>query len=328
MLKNIAVLIGGYSGEYPVSLQSGQTVYEHIPKEKYQVYKVLITLDIWVVLDAHSDKKYPIDKRDFSTQINGQKITFDFIFNVIHGPPCENGQLLAYFELLNIPHSAADFYTMALTFNKKDCLAVAQKYAIPTATSYYLRKGERHDIQQVIQKVGLPCFVKPNSGGSSLGISKVLKKQDFQEALQKAFECDKEVLIESFLEGTEVSVGVITYKGAVRVLPITEIVPQNDFFDFQAKYSGASQEITPARISEIQKQQLTEVAKRLYEKLGMKGFSRSEFILVGDTPYFLEINTIPGMTPQSILPQQAKAAGIGLQELLCDTIDSNLKNEK
>lgn len=318
--KNIAVLMGGYSGEYPISIESAKTVYEKIPKEKYNVYKVLITKEKWVLLEENSKKEYPIDKRDFSAKKNGKNLKFDFIFNVIHGEPCENGQLIAYFELLKIPHSSDDFYKMALTFNKKNCLAVAEKYGIKTAKSYFLKKGEKYNIENIIQKIGLPCFVKPNNGGSSLGASKVVQKENLEKALEKAFSCDENILIERFLEGKEVSVGVITYQGKVKVLPITEMIPDNDFFDFTAKYKGKSKEITPAKISETQKENIIKTAQTLYEKLGMQGFSRSEFILIKDTPYFLEMNTIPGMTPQSILPQQAKAAGISLEALLCDRI--------
>ena len=325
MKKNIAVLMGGYSCEYPISLQSGAVVYKHIPKDIYTVYKVLITKEKWVVLDD-CNKEYAINRHDFSAYINNNTIIFDFVFNVIHGSPCENGQLLAYFELLNLAHSSADFYTMALTFNKRDCLAVAQKYGVQTAKSYYLNKNDAYDLQKIVEQVGLPCFVKPNNGGSSLGMSKVFQKQDLPKAFAKAFQHDKDLLIESFLEGIEVSVGVIPYQNDIKVLPITEIVPENDFFDFQAKYQGKAKEITPARISPQQRENVIKTAQYLYKKLNMKGFSRSEFILVGDKPYFLEINSIPGMTEQSILPQQAQKAGIPLQALLCDVIESNLES--
>jgi D-alanine-D-alanine ligase len=320
MKKNIAVIMGGYSSEVAISIKSGTVVHQHIDLEKYIPYRVHILKDRWVVLD-NNDTEYSIDKNDFSTHIAGEKIIFDFIFNVIHGTPGEDGTLLAYFDLLNIPYSSAPFYQMALTFNKRDCLSVAQNYGIPTATSVYLNHGDSYDTKAILAKVGLPCFVKPNKAGSSFGISKVHKEEDFEKALHTAFDEDHEILIESFLDGKEVSVGVIQYQGKIVVLPITEIVSENDFFDYEAKYEGKSEEITPARISDIQKENVEKAAKHLYKSLQMSGFSRSEFIFMGDTPYFLEMNTVPGMTEHSLLPQQAAIAGIPLKDLLTDTIE-------
>lgn len=316
--------MGGYSSEYKISIKSGGVVERHIDKELFVSYRVHILKDKWVVLDAN-DKEYAIDKHDFSTTIDNKKLSFDCVFNVIHGTPGEDGTILAYFDLLNIPYSSAPFYQMALTFNKRDCLSVAKNYGINTAVSYYLNKGDTFDIDEIIEKVGLPCFVKPNNAGSSFGISKVNDKEAFLPALETAFNEDSEILIESFLNGVEVSVGVIQYKGEVVVLPITEIVSENDFFDYEAKYLGKSQEITPARISEVQKNNVSKAAKLLYEFLNMKGFSRSEFIFIGDVPYFLEMNTVPGMTEESLLPQQASCAGIELKDLITDTIFRSLK---
>ncbi|MGB2128683.1 MAG: D-alanine--D-alanine ligase [Flavicella sp.] len=320
MKKIIAVIMGGYSSEVAISLKSGNVVFQHIDCEKYSPYKVHILENKWVVLDTE-ENEYPIDKNDFSTNILGRKINFDFIFNVIHGTPGEDGTLLAYFDLLNIPYSSAPFYQMALTFNKRDCLSVAKNFGMQTATSVYLNKGDNYKESEIIDKVGLPCFVKPNKAGSSFGISKVHKVEDFETALATAFKEDNEILIESFLAGKEVSVGVIQYQEKIVVLPITEIVSENDFFDYEAKYEGKSEEITPARISDIQKENVEKAAKHLYKSLQMSGFSRSEFIFVGDTPYFLEMNTVPGMTEHSLLPQQAAIAGIPLKELLTDTIE-------
>ncbi len=320
MKKNIAVIMGGYSSEYKISITSGTVVYKNINTSLFNPYQVHILQDKWVALD-NDGNEYPINKHDFSTKINGSKLTFDFIFNVIHGAPGEDGSLLAYFDLLNIPYSSAPFYQMALTFNKRDCLSVVKNYGINTATSYYLNEGDSFDIDTILDKVGIPCFVKPNNAGSSFGISKVNTKEAFLPALETAFKEDSEILIESFLNGTEVSVGVIQYKNETIVLPITEIVSENDFFDYEAKYEGKSQEITPARISETQLENVTKTAKHIYKALNMSGFSRSEFIFIEDEPYFLEMNTVPGMTEASLLPQQAKAAGISLEALLTDTIE-------
>ena len=262
-----------------------------------------------------------IDKNDFSVTINGNKITFDCVFNAIHGTPGEDGLMQAYFELLNIPQTSCDYYQAALTFNKRDLLSVLKPYGIKTATSYYLNKGDAIHTDEIVTKVGLPCFVKPNKAGSSFGISKVKTAAELPIAIEVAYKEDNEIIIESFLDGTEVSVGVINYKGTITVLPITEIVSENDFFDYEAKYLGKSQEITPARISNEMTQKVSEIAKRAYEVLKMKGFSRSEFIIVNDEPHMLEMNTIPGLTTESLIPQQAKAAGISLKDLFTNAIE-------
>ena len=324
MKKNIAIVMGGYSSEVNISLTSGNVVYNHLNKEKYNSFRVHILKEKWVALDA-SNTEYAIDKNDFSFVLGGKKITFDCVFNAIHGAPGENGMLLAYFNLINLKHTSASFYQMALTFNKRDTLSVVKEYGIKTAVSVYLNKGDVIDLDKIIAKVGLPCFIKPNNAGSSYGISKAHTKTEMLPALEKAYKEDSEILIESFLDGPEVSVGVIQYKGAIKVLPITEIVSENDFFDYEAKYEGKSQEITPARISEEIKIKVEEVAKKVYSILNMSGFSRSEFILVNDEPHFLEMNTVPGLTEESILPQQAQAAGISLNELFENAIESALK---
>jgi D-alanine-D-alanine ligase len=227
----------------------------------------------------------------------------------------------AYFELLGIPQSSCDYYQSALTFNKRDLLSVLKPYGIKTAISYYLNKGDVINTDEIIKKVGLPCFVKPNKAGSSFGISKVKTASELPIAIEVAYKEDNEIIIESFLDGTEVSVGVINYKGEIKVLPITEIVSDNDFFDYEAKYEGKSQEITPAKISDELTQKVGETAKRAYEVLKMKGFSRSEFIIVHNEPYMLEMNTIPGLTTESLIPQQAKAAGISLEDLFTNAIE-------
>lgn len=321
MKKNIAIVMGGYSSEVNISLTSGNVVYNNLDKEKYNSFRVHILKDKWVALDD-SENEYPIDKNDFSFVLGDKKITFDCVFNAIHGAPGENGMLLAYFNLINLKHTSAPFYQMALTFNKRDTLSVVKEYGVKTAVSVYLNKGDVVDLDKIIAKVGLPCFIKPNNAGSSYGISKAHTKAEILPALEKAYKEDSEILIESFLDGPEVSVGVIEYKGEIKVLPITEIVTENDFFDYEAKYEGKSQEITPARISEEIKIKVEEIAKKVYSILNMSGFSRSEFILVDNEPHFLEMNTVPGLTESSILPQQAQVAGILLKELFDNAIES------
>ena len=319
-MKNIAIIMGGYSSEYKISLISGNVVYQFLDKTKYNGFRIHIFKEKWVYVDPN-DAEFPIDKNDFSVTVDGNKITFDCVFNAIHGTPGEDGLMQAYFELLHIPQTSCDYYQAALTFNKRDLLSVLKPYGIKTATSYYLNKGDAINTDEIVAKVGLPCFVKPNKAGSSFGISKVKTIDELPNAIEVAYKEDNEIIIESFLDGTEVSVGVINYKGKVTVLPITEIVSDNDFFDYEAKYLGKSQEITPARISDEMTQKVSEIAKRAYEVLKMKGFSRSEFILVNGEPHMLEMNTIPGLTTESLIPQQAKAAGISLEDLFTNAIE-------
>jgi D-alanine-D-alanine ligase len=323
MKKNIAIIMGGYSSEVHISIKSGNVVYNYLNKEKYTPFRVLILKEKWVVLDA-AENEYLIDKNDFSFVLDGKHVVFDCVFNAIHGAPGENGQILAYLDLINLKHTSAPFYQMALTFNKRDTLSVLKTFGIKAATSMYLNKGDVIQIDQIIEKVGLPCFIKPNNAGSSYGISKAHAHKDILPAIAIALKEDSEILIESFLDGTEVSVGIIQYEGKTKVLPITEIVSENDFFDYQAKYEGKSQEVTPARISNAQQKKLEETAKKIYKVLNISGFSRAEFIFVDEEPYFLEINTVPGFTEESILPQQAKAAGISLEALFENAIETAL----
>ena len=322
MQKNIAIVMGGYSSEAEISLKSGDVVYNSLDANKYALYKVYIFKDRWFVkLDA---QEYKIDKDDFSFVKKDIKVNFDCVFNAIHGNPGENGALVAYFDLLGIKHTSAPFYQMSLTFNKRDTLSVVKEYGIQTANSYYMHQRDKINTVNIIKKVGLPCFVKPNRSGSSFGISKVYKEENLEDAILKACKEDEEILIESFLDGKEVSVGVIEYQGKIEVLPITEIVSENDFFDYEAKYKGKSKEITPARISDVEKKKVINTARKVYRVLNMSGFSRSEFILVDGEPYFLEINTVPGMTEESLLPQQAKEASISLTDLFDNAIQMAL----
>ncbi|MCK0158430.1 D-alanine--D-alanine ligase [Cellulophaga sp. F20128] len=324
MKKNIAIIMGGYSKEYNISLKSGNVVYKFLDDATYNKYKIHIFKDKWVYVDANENEQ-AVDKSDFSIVIDGKKLKFDCIFNAIHGTPGEDGYLQAYFELVGLPQTACNFYQAALTFNKRDLLSVLKPYGIASAKSYYLNKGDAVNEDAIISKLGLPCFVKANKAGSSFGISKVHTKEALLPAIENAYEADDEIIIEAFLDGTEVSVGVITYQGKTKVLPITEIVTENDFFDYEAKYEGKSQEITPARISKEQEEKVSNIAKRVYEILKMKGYSRSEFIFVDNEPYMLEMNTTPGLTEESILPQQAAAAGISLAQLFDSAIKEALR---
>ncbi|WP_034229544.1 D-alanine--D-alanine ligase [Aquimarina pacifica] len=322
-MKNIAILMGGYSSEFEISIQSGNVVYKNLNRNKYVPFRIHITQKDWYYVDDN-DQKHAIDKNDFSLMLGTSKITFDAAFNTVHGSPGEDGLLQAYLELIGIPQTSCDFYQAALTFNKRDCISTLKPYGIPTATNYFLNKGDAVNEQEIIDTVGLPCFVKANKAGSSYGVSKVKKAEELLPAIEVAYKEDDEIIIESFLSGTEVSVGVIKYKGKDTVLPITEIVTENDFFDFEAKYLGKSEEITPARLSDEDTKKVKNLALQVYQILKMKGFSRSEYIFHNGEPHFVEMNTNPGLSEASILPQQAQAHGISLQELLSSVIEECL----
>ncbi len=321
MKKTIAVIMGGYTSEFEISLNSGSVVAAHLDPEKYEVYPIVISKNRWTYTTDHG-AVYPIQKGNFSLELPHKQVFFDGVFNAIHGSPGEDGKIQAYLEFLGIPQTACNFYQAALTYNKRDLLSVLKPYGMAMAKSYYLNYGDPINHEAIIQKVGLPCFVKANRSGSSFGISKVYAIEQMEAALEIAFKEDKEVIIEEALVGREVSVGVIQYQGKTKVLPITEIISKNDFFDYQAKYEGKSTEITPATLDPEVEQNIIDAATFVYNTLKLKGFTRSEFILVNNVPHLLEVNTTPGMTQHSILPQQAKEAGISLSELFESALDS------
>lgn len=316
----VAVVMGGFSREYDISLKSGKVVLKHLPADKYEAFGIVIGREGWYEMESRT----PVNREDFSLVLDEKKVTFNIVFNAIHGTPGEDGLLQAYFELLGIPQTSCGFYQAALTFNKRDLLSALKPYGIPAAPSYFVNKGDVIDVNAIVARVGLPCFVKANRSGSSFGVYKVNEIENLLPSISKALEVDDAVLIEKALTGREVSVGVIQYKGETFVLPITEIISENEFFDYEAKYLGKSNEITPADLSPEWATRVSTMAKKIYEVLGMKGFSRSEFILHEDQPYLLEVNTVPGLTEQSLLPQQAQAAGIVLPELFDNAIQEAL----
>ena len=322
---NIAVVMGGYSDESVISLRSGQLILQNLDASKYKSFEVHVLPEGW--FSVINKEKFNIDKSDFSFTKDGSRTKFDAIINTIHGTPGEDGHLQAYWELLEIPYTGCNFYQSALTFNKRDTLSVLSKFNIPKANSIYLTKGMEISAEEVVAELGLPFFVKPNQSGSSLGVSKVNKVADFEKALEFAFAEDSDILIESYLKGTEVSVGVLNLNGETKVLGLTEIVSENDFFDYEAKYLGKSEEITPARLDAETTEKVVVMAKKVYEALGMLGFSRSEFIIMDGVPHFIEINTNPGLSPQSIFPQQAEYAQIKFGDLLDNEINLALKRK-
>ncbi len=322
---NIAVVTGGYSDESVISIRSGQLILNNLDKNKYNAYEVQILPDGWNVII--SENKYPINKTDFSFQKDGETIKFDVAVNTIHGTPGEDGHMQAYWELLELPYTGCGFYQSALTFNKRDTLSVLSKFNIPRAKSVYLSKGDAVDANALVAELGLPFMVKPNQSGSSLGVSKVNSLKELDKALEFAFAEDSDILIESYLKGMEVSVGVLNLNGKITVLGLTEIVPHNEFFDYEAKYMGKSDEITPARLDAETEQRVRDMAAKAYEALGMTGFSRTDFIIMDGVPHFIEMNTNPGLSPQSIFPQQAAHAGIPFSELLDSEIQLALERK-
>lgn len=313
--------MGGYSSEVTISLQSGATVMEAL-QETYQPYAVHILKEGWFGLDT-TGNRYPIDKRDFSFSIGDRKIVFDAVYNTIHGTPGEDGLLQAYLETVSIPQTSCDFYQSALTFNKRDTLSVLRPYGIPMAQSVFVNTGDVVDsafAKATITQLQLPLFVKPNRAGSSYGVSKVHTEAQFLPAIEKAFAEDDEILIESFLSGTEVSVGIIPFNGGTKVLPVCEIVPDGDFFDLEAKYSGRSQEIVPARLDDQATQEVQNRTEEIYKILNLKGICRMDYIFHNGIAHFVEVNTNPGLSTESIIPRMAKAAGIALNALFDEAI--------
>lgn len=322
---NVAVVMGGYSDESVISLRSGQLILNNLNKEKYQIFEVHVLNEGWFVII--NDEKIAINKGDFSFVLNGKHTKFDAIVNTIHGTPGEDGHMQAYWELLDLPYTGCSFYQSALTFSKRDTLSVLGKFDIPKANSVYLTKGQDINGEKIAATLGFPFFVKPNQSGSSLGVSMVKELSEFDKALEFAFAEDNDILIESQLKGTEVSVGVMKLNNTTKVLGTTEIISENDFFDYEAKYLGKSNEITPARLSSEVEKKVYETAAKIYEALGMQGFSRIDFIIMNDIPHFIEINTNPGLSPQSIFPQQAAYANLNFSDLLDNEIKLALERK-
>lgn len=320
-MKNIAVLYGGYSSEYDISVKSSKQICSWLDKSKYNVFPVLVTKEGWYYPD---EKGILVDKNFFGIIQNNQKITFDYAYIIIHGTPGENGLLTGYLELMGIPHSTCSSLVSALTFNKYFCKLAIRDLPVNLAKSVLIRKNEKYNKDDILKLVGLPCFVKPNNGGSSCGTSKVKHREDFEDALEKAFKEDIEVIVEEFIQGTEISCGVVKTQTFSAVLPVTEIVPKKEFFDYEAKYTpGMSEEITPARISPQMYELCQQYTSRIYDFMGCKGIVRIDYIIHNEMLYFLEINTIPGMSEASIVPQQAKVFGISMTELLSHVIESS-----
>lgn len=314
--KNIAVLTGGNSSEFFISLKSAENVANEINKKKYNVYVVQIKGKEWTLINDLNCGLI-LHKNDFSFTDRGQKETFDLVIPVIHGTPGEDGLLQAYFDMLNIPYVGSGVLASSLTFNKYYCNTFLRNFnSVNIAKSSLIRAGQKIDTEIIILELGLPCFVKPNAGGSSFGVSKVKKEEDLLLAIENALKESDEVIIEEFIKGDEIQCGVFKTKEKEYKLPLVEIVPEREFFDYKAKYENLSQEIIPARISRELTVKCQNLTSELYDALNCKGIVRMDFILKDGEYWFLEANTIPGMTDESLVPQMIKKAGITVAEVM------------
>ncbi len=320
MKKKIALITGGYSGEAVISYKSAITIENNVDKDKWDCYKIDINPNGWFYMGT---EKAIVDKNDFSITLDGKKIVFDAVLVGLHGTPGEDGKLQGYFDCLNIPYTSCNAATSALTFNKRYTVAVAAFAGIDVAKSIHLFKKITVTPAAILKEIQLPVFVKPNNGGSSIGMSKVNKAEDLQVALDKAFKEDEQVLVEEFIKGREFTIGVFKSKGEVIALPITEVISKKEFFDFEAKYEGASEEITPAKIPSEITNRIQDAAKKAYTVFNCNGVVRIDFILneANEKPYMLEINTVPGQSEASIVPQQVKAMGWSLKEFYSALIE-------
>ncbi|MDL2227637.1 D-alanine--D-alanine ligase [Odoribacter sp. OttesenSCG-928-L07] len=319
--KNVALLLGGYSGEYEISLKSGKNIIENIDKEKFNIYPIIIEKSSWYF----ADKNIEIDKSDFSLNIDGEKVSFDVVYPMIHGTPGEDGKLLAYFDLLNIPYVGCNMFEASVTFNKFYCKSIVSSLGVPVAKSYFLTQKNYYPQEEIIEKLGVPCFVKPNKNGSSVGISKVHNADEIINAIDNAFKEDDEVLIEEFLSGRELTCGAYRNGETMNILPITEVVPKKEFFDFEAKYqTSLSEEITPANIDEETAIAISTYTNLIYNMLNCKGVIRVDYIVNENNIYFLEVNAAPGMSVLSIIPQQLKEYGVELKDFITMLIEQAL----
>jgi D-alanine-D-alanine ligase len=324
MKKNIALVTGGFSGEAVISYRTAVTIGNNLDPEKYNVYKIDINPVGWFY-ELTDGRKVEVDKNDFSLQLDNKKIDFDAVFIAMHGTPGEDGKLQGYFDTLKIPYTSCDAATSAITFNKRYTVAVAKMAGIAVADSVHLFKNMPVPVSQVIDGLKLPVFVKPNNGGSSIGMSKVEKGEDLEAAIDKAFKEDNQVLVEEMIQGREFTVGVFKTRGNIIVLPLTEVRADDDkaFFDFEAKYQGKSTETTPAEIDEAIADRIREAARKIYAVFNCRGVVRIDFIYHEESsrPYMLEINTIPGQSEASIVPQQVKVMGWSLKEFYTKLVE-------
>ncbi len=323
-MKNIGIIYGGYSSEVVVSKKSAAGIKSFLDSTKYNIIPVLITEEKWVA--EFDNREIPIEKNNFSFSLDGKQHTFDCLYITIHGTPGENGLLQGYLKMLKIPHSTCDVLPSALTFNKFTCNTYLKGFGVAVADSILIRKGREFNPADIEEKLGIPCFVKPNAGGSSFGISKVKTAEELLPAIEKAFaECD-EVLVEELMEGTEITCGIYKTQQREVVMPLTEVISKNEFFDFEAKYNAdRAIEITPARISTELTEKIQKITSLIYDILNCKGIVRVDFIITNKQIFLIEVNTTPGMTPTSFIPQQVEAMGMTMKEVMTEVIEDAIK---
>jgi len=323
MKKNIAIVVGGDSGEYEVSIKSGQQLFNQIDKTKYNPVLIHIKGIDWKA--TVEGKEIQVDKNDFTVPVNQSKLRFDCALIGIHGTPGEDGRLQSYFEMMKVPYTTCGVLSSSLTFNKYACKQYIIPYGVDTAKAMLFHKNDRIDPEEVAKTLGLPCFVKPNNGGSSCGVSKIAKTEEIVPAIEKALEHDSEIIVEEFIKGTEITCGVMKTRNRSMVFPIAEIVSKKEFFDYEAKYTnGMADEIIPARIPENIRQECGKISSLIYDKLFCRGVVRIDYIIRGDKLYFLEVNTVPGQSEASIVPRMIKVAGLTMTEVLTDLIEDAL----
>ncbi|MFA6923251.1 MAG: D-alanine--D-alanine ligase [Bacteroidales bacterium] len=322
--KNIAVVCGGFSKESEISIKSASNIINNIDGKIYNAYKVLIEQNGWYV--ECENKKYLVDKNDFSCTINKKKIKFNCAFVIIHGVPGEDGKLQGYFDLLGIPYTTSSMLVLAMTFNKNVCNNYVRQFGTHIPETLFFERGDKIDIKKIISKFGLPLIVKPNNSGSSIGNSLVKKEKDLKPAIINAFKVDDEILLQEYIKGREITCGVLKKGNKIITFPLTEIVTERDYFDFKAKYGDKqTKEITPARISVNIEKECKRISSMLFKELKCKGLSRFDYILKNDKLYFLEVNTVPGMSAESIIPGQIKTIGMPMKELIGILIEEALR---
>ena len=328
-MKKIAIVAGGDSSEYVVSLRSAQGIWSFLDHDKYETSIIVIKGTDWKMVsydgsDYDWNQTWEVDRQDFSVMKDGKKISFDFAYIIIHGTPGENGVLQGYFDMIKMPYSCCGVLAASLTCSKFVCNRYLSTFGIPVAKSILLRQGEEVGTEECIAQLGLPMFVKPNGGGSSYATFKIKTAEELQSAIAAAKqEATGEVIIESFMQGTEITCGCYMSRDGLRALPITEVVSKKEFFDLDAKYNGAVEEITPARLSAEMTAKVQETTKKIYGYTGAKGIIRVDYIIIGDTPHLLEVNTTPGMTATSFIPQEVRAAGLDIKDVMDDVISAS-----
>ena len=319
---NIAIFTGGDSSEYVISMKSADQVYKWLEEAGHTCFLVEVKGPDWTV--NYNEQRIPLDKNTFSFVANRKKISFDFAWNTIHGTPGEDGKLQGFFDMMRIPYSSSNHLSSALTFNKYTCKSFLKHHQVLTPEGCLVRKKMETDLEAIAEMIGFPCFVKPNSGGSSFGIAKVARFEELQPALDEALREDREAIVERYIKGTEITCGLMKTRDGFTVFPITEIISKNDFFDYEAKYSpGKAEEITPAGISEDLTKKCEELAMKIYDLTDCSGIIRVDFIIKGNQLYFLELNSIPGMSEESIIPKQINSAGMKMEEILQQVIDNS-----